>query len=260
MLKQALLAVLLTSAALAQTAMKSTGAPATKSTAAPKAAVPAAPAADLLHPATLNRTAPPVYRVKFATSKGDIVIEVTRAWAPRGADRFYNLVRANYFTDVAFFRVIPGFMAQFGISSKPEVAAAWVKADVTDDPVKQSNTRGKLTFATSGPNSRTTQLFINTANNANLDSQGFSPIGEVIEGMSAADMLYSGYGGNPDQGAIQTSGKAWLDRNMPKVDKILTATIVPIPATGAAVAPGTPAPGVLAPKPAVPATPAAPKQ
>jgi peptidyl-prolyl cis-trans isomerase A (cyclophilin A) len=220
---------------------------AAKATAASKAAAPAAPAADLLHPSTLNRTAPAVYRVKFTTTKGDILIEVTRAWAPRGADRFYNLVRANYFTDIAFFRVIPGFMAQFGISSRPDVAAAWVKADVIDDPAKQSNTRGKVTFATSGPNSRTTQLFINTANNANLDSQGFSPIGEVIDGMSAVDMLYSGYGGNPDQGGIQSGGKAWLDRNMPKVDKILTATIVPVPAAPAA-APGTPAPGVLAPK------------
>jgi peptidyl-prolyl cis-trans isomerase A (cyclophilin A) len=224
-MKQALLAFLFASAVLAQTATKSTTA--SKSTAAAKAATPAAPAADLLRPATLNRTAPATYRVKLTTTKGDIVMDITRVWAPQGADRFYNLVRAGFFTDIAFFRVIPGFMAQFGISSRPDVAGAWVNAKISDDPVKQSNTRGRVTFATAGPNTRTTQLFINTANNAPLDPQGFAPFGEVIEGMSVVDMLYSGYGGNPDQDGIQRGGKAWLDRNMPKVDKILTAAIVP---------------------------------
>jgi peptidyl-prolyl cis-trans isomerase A (cyclophilin A) len=226
-MKQALFAVIFAGAVLAQTAAKST-----------TASKPAAPAADLLHPETLNRTAPAIYRVKFATTKGDILVEVTRVWSPRGADRFYNLVRAGFFTDVAFFRVIPGFMAQFGISSRPDVAGAWMNAKIPDDPVKQSNARGKITFATSGPNTRTTQLFINTANNAPLDPQGFAPFGEVIEGMGAVDMFYSGYGGNPDQDGIQRGGKAWLDRNMPKVDKILTATIVPVPA--AAPAPTAP--------------------
>jgi peptidyl-prolyl cis-trans isomerase A (cyclophilin A) len=188
--------------------------------------------------------APAIYRVKLTTTKGDIVIEVTRAWAPRGADRLYNLVRAGFFTDVAFFRVIPGFMAQFGISSRPDIAGAWMNANIPDDAVKQSNTRGKVTFATAGPNTRTTQLFINTANNAPLDPQGFAPIGEVIEGMENVDKFYSGYGGNPDQGALQARGKAYIDSSMPKVDKIVSATIVPIPAAA----------------PSTPAAPAAPKQ
>jgi peptidyl-prolyl cis-trans isomerase A (cyclophilin A) len=253
MMKQALLAVLFTGAVLAQTATKSTGAPASaaKSTAAAKAAAPAAPAADLLHPSTLNRTAPAVYRVKFATTKGDIVFEVTRAWAPRGADRFYNLVRAGYFTDAAFYRVMPKFMAQFGVSANPQVNRAFKGADIPDDPKNtQSNKRGKLTFATTGaPNSRGTALFINTVDNPYLDNQGFVPIGEVIEGMENADMLYTGYGDTSNQQpSFENGGKAFVDRTYPKLDRILTATIVPVPAAPAAASPGTPAPGVLAPK------------
>lgn len=251
-MKQALLTVLFAGAVLAQTpATKSTvtKAPAAKSTAAPKA--PAAPAADLLHPATLNRTAPAVFRAKLTTTKGDVIIEVTRAWAPRGADRFYNLVRAGFFSDVAFFRVIPGFMAQFGISSKPEIAGAWVNANMADDPVKEHNTRGKVSFATAGANTRTTQLFINYGDNSQLDPQGFSPIGQVVEGMENVDKFYSGYGGNPDQTALQNQGKAYIDRAMPKVDKIISASIVPLPAAAPAAtgaAPATPAAPKAAPK------------
>jgi peptidyl-prolyl cis-trans isomerase A (cyclophilin A) len=235
--KQALLAVLIASAALAQTATKSTTASKStaastgaKATSAPKAAAPAAPAADLLHPSTLNKTAPPVYRVKFATTKGDVVIEVTRAWSPRGADRFYNLVRAGYFTDCAFYRVISGFMAQFGISARPEVTKAWAGASILDEPVKASNTRGKLSFANSGPNTRSTAFFINTVDNSRLDPAGFAPIGEVVEGMANVDMLYSGYGATEGhQGEFENGGKAYVDRTFPKLDRILTATIVPLP-------------------------------
>jgi peptidyl-prolyl cis-trans isomerase A (cyclophilin A) len=238
-MKQALFAVIFASAVLAQTTPKST-APA-KSTTAPKAAAPApAPAADLLHPSTLNRTAPAVYRVKFATTKGDILIEVTRAWAPRGADRFYNLVRAGYFTAAAFYRVMPRFMAQFGVSARPEVNQAFRGADILDDPRNaQSNKRGIVTFATTGrPNSRGTALFINLVDNSYLDSQGFVPIGEVVEGMANADMLYNGYGDTSNQQpGFENGGKAFVDSAYPKLDRILTATIVPVPPAAPAAAP-----------------------
>jgi len=258
-MKQALLAVFFASAVLAQTATKSTAAAssaakstppqsnAAKSTAAAKAAP--RPAGDLLHPSTLTATAPASYRVKFATTKGDIVIDVTRAWAPRGADRFYNLVRAGYFTDAAFYRVMPNFMAQFGISARPEVNHAFRGANILDDShVGQSNKRGKVTFATTqAPNSRGTALFINLVDNAYLDS-GFVPIGEVIEGMANADMLYNGYGDtSPRQGDFEDGGKAFVDRSFPKLDRILTATIVP-------VAPAA-APAAAAPKPPAPTAP-----
>jgi peptidyl-prolyl cis-trans isomerase A (cyclophilin A) len=246
-MKQALLALLFTSAILAQTSTKSTTAAKAPAPAAKATTAPAAPAADLLHPSTLNRTAPATYRVKLATTKGDIVIDVTRAWAPRGADRFYNLVRAGYFTDCAFYRVIPNFMAQFGISARPEVNHAFKGADILDDPRSgQSNKRGRVTFATtSAPNSRGTTLFINTVDNAYLDGQGFIPIGEVVEGMANADMLYSGYGATEThQTDFENGGKAYVDRNYPKLDRILTATIVPVPpaAAPAAAAPKPPAP------------------
>jgi peptidyl-prolyl cis-trans isomerase A (cyclophilin A) len=251
-MKQALLAVFFASTVLAQTATKSTASPssAAKSTTAAKAtAAPAAPAGDLLHPSTLNRTAPASYRVKFATTKGDILIDVTRAWAPRGADRFYNLVRAGYFTDAPFYRVMPRFMAQFGVSARPEVNHAFKGADILDDPKNgQSNKRGIVTFATtSAPNSRGTALFINTVDNPYLDSQGFVPIGEVAEGMANADMLYNGYGDTSSQQPnFENGGKAFVDKTYPKLDRILTATIVP-------VAPAAPAaPAAAAPKPAAP--------
>ena len=241
-MKQALFAVIFASAVLAQTAPKAT-VPA-KSATAPKAA---APAGDLLHPATLNRTAPAVYRVKMATTKGDVVIEVTRAWSPRGADRFYNLVRAGYYTDCAFYRVRPGFMAQFGISAKPEVNRAFIGASIPDEPRKESNKRGKVSFATSGPNTRSTTLFINMVDNAYLDPLGFTPIGEVVEGMEHVDQFYTGYGETANQQAsFENGGKAFVDKTYPKLDRILTATIVPVPPA---------APAAAAPKPSAPAAP-----
>jgi peptidyl-prolyl cis-trans isomerase A (cyclophilin A) len=180
----------------------------------------------------------------LTTTKGDVVIEITRAWAPRGADRFYNLVRAGYFTDAPFFRVVPNFMAQFGISARPDVNKAFRGADLIDDPAnKISNKRGKLTFATTGrPNSRGTQLFINIGDNAYLDAQGFVPVGEVVEGMALVDQFYTGYGDTASQeDVIENGGKAYTDKNMPKLDRILTATIVPVPAPApAAAAPAAP--------------------
>jgi peptidyl-prolyl cis-trans isomerase A (cyclophilin A) len=219
-------------------------APKAPSAAATKAPAPAAAAANLLTPATLNRTAPATFRVKLTTTKGDVVIDVTRDWAPRGADRFYNLVRAGYFTDASFFRVVPNFMAQFGISARPDVNRAWTNANIQDDPGgKKSNTRGMVTFATTGrPNTRGTQLFINTAmaGNAFLDPMGFVPFGEVVEGMENVDKFYTGYGDTANQeGVIEEGGKAWVDKNMPKLDRILTATIVP-PAAAPGAAPAAP--------------------
>ncbi len=187
-------------------------------------AAPAGPS--LLNPSTLKAKAPDTFDAKFNTTKGDVVIHVTRSWAPIGADRFYNLVQAGFFTDAAFFRVIPGFMAQFGISARPEVARVWQDAKLTDDKVTQSNKRGAITFATAGPNTRTTQLFINFGNNTPLDAQGFAPFGEVKEGMDVVDKIYSGYGEQPNQGRIQAEGKAYLDRFFPNLDRIRTATIV----------------------------------
>lgn len=183
----------------------------------------------LLDPSTMKTRAPEVFKTKFTTTQGDIVIQVTRAWAPLGADRFYNLVRGGFFTGAPFFRVIPGFMAQFGISVDPKVSAVWNSQNLVDEPVKQSNKRGFVTFAkTSMPNTRSTQMFINYGDNSRLDADGFAPFGEVIEGMDVADKFYSGYGGNPDQGALQQLGKPWILKNMPQVDSIKTAAIVPV--------------------------------
>jgi peptidyl-prolyl cis-trans isomerase A (cyclophilin A) len=219
-MKKALLTVLLCGAAFAQT-----------KSAAPKSAPAAKP--DLLNPASWKAQAPAVYRAKLTTTKGVVVIEVTRTWAPRGADRFYNLVRSGYFTDAPFFRVISGFMAQFGISARVDVNRAWDKASFADDKGMEmhSNKRGMVTFATTGqPNTRGTQLFINYGDNANLDALGFVPIGEVVEGMDIVDMFYSGYGETVSkEGDLENGGKAYVDRNMPKLDRILTAVIVPVP-------------------------------
>jgi peptidyl-prolyl cis-trans isomerase A (cyclophilin A) len=219
----------------------------TKTTAQTKATTAAkkspAPARNLLDPSTMKSRAPETYKVKFATTQGDIIIQVTRAWAPLGADRFYNLVRGGFFTGAPFFRVIPGFMAQFGISADPKVSAVWSNQNITDDPVKESNKRGFVTFAkTSMPNTRSTQLFINYGDNSRLDSDGFAPIGEVIEGMEVADKFYSGYGGNPDQGALQQMGIIYVQKNMPKVDLIKTARIVPLVPPAAATKSATKAP------------------
>jgi peptidyl-prolyl cis-trans isomerase A (cyclophilin A) len=194
----------------------------------------------LMNPASLNATAPASYDVKMVTTKGEVTIHVTRAWAPLGADRFYNLVKNGFFTDVVFFRVLSGFMAQFGVSPDPAIARVWKDANIKDDKVTQSNTRGRITFATAGPNTRTTQLFINYKDgNAGLDGQGFAPFGEVTSGMEAIDKLYADYGEGapnghgPDQGRLGAEGKAYTDRFFPKLDKIISAKIVP-PAAPAA--------------------------
>jgi peptidyl-prolyl cis-trans isomerase A (cyclophilin A) len=197
----------------------------------------------LLHPATLTAKAPATFEVKFTTTKGDFVVQVTRAWAPLGADRFYNLVKHGFFTDAAFFRVISGFMAQFGLSANPAVNKAWANADIHDDPVTQSNRPGTITFATAGPGTRTTQLFINFGDNGRLDRDGFAPFGQVISGMDVVNQIYSGYGESPDQGQITAKGKAYLDKSFPKLDSIKSATIVPPAAAPAAPAHKPAAPG-----------------
>jgi peptidyl-prolyl cis-trans isomerase A (cyclophilin A) len=185
----------------------------------------------LLHPATLKATAPEQYEVTFKTTAGDFVVSVTRAWAPLGADRFYNLVKHGFFTDASFFRVVPGFVVQFGLNANPKVNAVWEKAAIKDDPVTQSNHSGFLTFATAGPNTRTTQLFISLGENGSLDSQGFAAFGRVTTGMDAVQKIFSGYGESPDQGQITTEGKPYLDKNFPKLDHIISAQVTsPAPA------------------------------
>jgi peptidyl-prolyl cis-trans isomerase A (cyclophilin A) len=183
------------------------------------------------NPAALNEKAPPVYKVRFDTSKGAFVIEVHRDWAPNGADRFYNLVKNGFYDDTRFFRVVSGFMVQFGINGDPSIAGQWRAATIKDDPVKQSNRRGYITFATSGPDSRTSQVFINFADNSALDPQGFSPFGQVTSGMTVVDALFNGYGEGapsgrgPEQGRIQREGNAYLKREFPKLDYVKKATI-----------------------------------
>ena len=199
----------------------------------PAPAKPAAPTQSagnrLLNPAALTAKAPDDFKVKLDTTKGPIVIELHRAWAPKGVDRFYNMVRNGFFTNVRFFRVIPNFMAQFGVHGDPAVNAAWEKARLTDDPANgQKNVRGMLTYGTTGaPNSRGTQLFINYKDNSYLDAQGFVPIGQVVEGMEAADMLNAEYGSAPqnNQQRIVAEGNKYLQANFPKLDYIKTATI-----------------------------------
>jgi peptidyl-prolyl cis-trans isomerase A (cyclophilin A) len=178
--------------------------------------------------------APAVFKAKLATTKGDFVIEVHRDWAPNGADRFYELVQGGFFQDIAFFRAIEGFMVQFGIHGDPAVGAKWRNANIPDDrPAGHSNSRGALTFATAGPGTRTTQLFINFGDNGNLDGMGFTPIGRVVEGMDVVDSLYKGYGEGapsgrgPDQGRVQQEGNAYLKRDFPKLDYIKSARLLP---------------------------------
>jgi peptidyl-prolyl cis-trans isomerase A (cyclophilin A) len=186
----------------------------------------------LLDPFAATEQAPETFKVKFETTEGDFIVEVTRAWAPIGADRFYNLVKLGYFQDIAFFRVLDGFMAQFGLHGTPKVTSAWRTAPIKDDPVTQSNKRGTLSFATSGPNTRTTQLFINYNDNVPLDRMGFSPFGKVVEGMEVVDKLHKGYGegapkgSGPDQGKIEREGNAYLKARFPELDYIERATLV----------------------------------
>ena len=184
-------------------------------------------------PAKLTEKSPESFKVKFETTKGNFTVEVTRSLSPNGADRFYNLARSGYFKDVAFFRVIPGFMCQFGIHGDPKVSAAWREAQIPDDTVKGSNTRGAITFATGGPNTRTTQLFISFGDNSRLDSTGFSPFGKVTEGMDVVDKINGEYGEGapsgrgPDQKRIQMEGNAYLKKDFPNLDYIKSTTVVP---------------------------------
>ena len=181
----------------------------------------------------MKTQAPERFRVRFTTSQGDFTITVVRAWAPLGANRFYNLVRGRFFEDARFFRVIKGFMCQFGIAADPAESALWKDATIPDDPVRESNTRGRITFATSGPGTRTTQVFINFSNgNARLDGQRFAPFGEVTEGMDVVGKLYSGYGegapggSGPDQERLEAQGNPYLQRDFPKLDFIKKAEIL----------------------------------
>lgn len=183
----------------------------------------------MLDPSKATEKAPETFRAKFETTKGDIVFECTRAWAPNGVDRFYNLVKIGFYDDVALFRVAKGFVVQWGIHGNPKVSAAWQRANIPPDPVKQSNTRGMLTYAMAGrPDTRSTQVFINYADNKSLDSQGFAPICKVVEGMAVADSFYSGYGEavTEEQGPITMQGNAYLKEKWPNLDYIKTATIV----------------------------------
>jgi peptidyl-prolyl cis-trans isomerase A (cyclophilin A) len=198
--------------------------------AAGQAPAAAAKPSKLLTPEALTARAPAMFKAKFDTSKGIFIVEVHRDWAPLGADRFYNMVSNGFFSGVRFFRVIPMFMAQFGINGNPAVTTAWNKIDLKDDPAnKQSNQRGFITYGTTGrPNSRGTQVFINYKDNSFLDAQGFVPFGQVVEGMEVVDMLNSEYGSGPQnaQGRISSEGNKFLQTSFPKLDFIKTATIV----------------------------------
>jgi peptidyl-prolyl cis-trans isomerase A (cyclophilin A) len=195
------------------------------------AATPLIAQGNLGNPAALTEQAPATYKARFDTSKGVFVIDVRREWAPVGADRFYNLVKNGFYDENRFFRVISGFMVQFGINGNPQVSTPWRNAQIKDDPVKQSNKRGFITFATSGPNSRTTQVFINFGDNSRLDGMGFASFGQVSTGMNVVDQLYSDYGEGapqgrgPNQGRMQGEGNAYLTKDFPNLDFVRKATI-----------------------------------
>ena len=193
-------------------------------------ALPAS-AQNLANPAALNEPAPATYKVHFDTTKGAFVVEVHRDWAPNGADRFYNLVKNGFYDNARFFRVISGFMVQFGINGDPKISAVWREARIKDDPVRKTNARGAITFATAGPDTRTTQVFINYGDNSRLDGQGFAPFGIVTSGMDVVDKLYNGYGEGapsgqgPAQERIQSQGNAYLTSQFAKLDYIKKASI-----------------------------------
>jgi len=191
------------------------------------AAACAQDAGPLGNPAALTAESPATFSVAFDTSKGRFVVDVHREWAPMGADRFYNLVKAGFFTDVRFFRVIGGQLAQFGMHGDPAVQSAWRDAEIQDDPVRHGNTRGTMSFASRGPNTRTTQLFINMRDNSPYDRLGFAPFGEVTSGIEVVDSIYSGYEERPDQPRIDSEGNAYLAREFPNLDYIQKATILP---------------------------------
>jgi peptidyl-prolyl cis-trans isomerase A (cyclophilin A) len=237
---KALIVLLATgSVMLAQTpAPTKSAAPATKA-APPVAKAPTESA--LLHPDTLKAKAPAEFKVKFTTTKGDFVVAVHRDWSPLGADRFYNLVKNRFFTNAAFFRIVPNFIVQFGLAADPKVSAVWQNANIKDDPGKpaNSNKKGTLVFATAGPNTRTTQFFINLKDNTPLDAQGFTAFGEVTEGMDVVAGLYANYGEQPQQPLITAQGKAYLDKNFPKLDSIKSAAVLPAEGAAPAATPAT---------------------
>ena len=239
-MKHLLLAVILCASAVAQTKPAPKTAPKAATKAATKAPskakttttakAKAGPAMDLLKPDTIKGKPPAIFIVRLQTSKGDIDIRVVRNWAPNGVERFYNLVRAGYYDNNYFFRVL-GFMAQVGISSVPAVNGVWEDRTLFDDQVIQSNRRGMVTFASSGqPNSRSTQFFINkTDANTYLDQLKFAPFGEVVAGIEVVDQLYAGYGEPPIQGELAEFGEAIINRNYPRMDKIVKASIIAVP-------------------------------
>ena len=194
-------------------------------------ASPAVAQSPLENPAGLREQAPATYKARFDTSRGVFVVEVTRAWAPRGADRFYNLVKNGFYDNARFFRVISGFMVQFGINGDPGIMAKWRTAQISDDPVTQSNTKGMITFAMAGPNTRTSQVFINFGDNSRLDQSGFSPFGRVVSGMNVVEAINAEYGEGapngrgPNQSRIQSEGNAYLSKDFPRMDYIKKATI-----------------------------------
>ena len=187
----------------------------------------------LYYPDRLVETAPESFQARFETTAGDFIVDVTRSWAPMGADRFYNLVKNGYYDGVYFYRVMSGFMAQFGMHGEPQVQVRWSSATIVDDSVVASNTRGTVTYAKGGTDSRTTQLFINFGDNSRLDAQGFAPIGRVSEGMDVVDQIHSGYGDIEERGGngpraynITSQGNAYLEENFPDLDHIISATLV----------------------------------
>jgi peptidyl-prolyl cis-trans isomerase A (cyclophilin A) len=173
-----------------------------------------------------NEKSPDHYQVRFDTSKGNILIQVERDWAPIGSDRFYTLVKTGYLNGDRFFRVVPHFIIQFGINPDPKLTARWRQANLRDDKVRENNMRGTVSFATAGPGTRTTQLFINTNDNVRLDAIGFAPFGRVIAGMGIVDQIFSGYGEAPVQGRIEAEGNGYLEKEFPNLDYIKTASIV----------------------------------
>ncbi|HLX09070.1 MAG TPA: peptidylprolyl isomerase [Thermoanaerobaculia bacterium] len=206
--------------------------------AAPAAVTGAAPAADraaLLDPgaALWQRQAPAVFQARFETGRGPFVVEVRRDWAPHGADRFFGLIAAGFFDDSRFFRVVAGYIAQFGVAGDPAVTAAWKDRPIPDDPVRHGNARGTLAFAMTGPGTRLTQLYINLADNARLDPQGFAPIGRVVAGMEIVDSLYAAYGERSGggmraghQGQLLAGGNLWLDAEYPQLDRLWRVRLV----------------------------------
>jgi len=176
-------------------------------------------------PSKWTKQSPASYKARFETTAGPFTVEVQREWSPLGADRFFNLVQSGYFNGARFFRVVPGFVVQFGLNADPGITAAWKSLNLQDDPVRRSNGRGFLSFATSGPSTRTTQLFINLGDNVRLDQMGFSPFGLVTEGMEAVDKITAEYAESPQQPEIEQKGEAYLQQNFPKLDKVTKASV-----------------------------------